>query len=55
MASITVWKLCIQTTSGGVCPAGSKIIQPFVALVGAFVLTGLVGLVYLAARGRRGG
>jgi hypothetical protein len=55
LASFTVWKICVQTSSGGVCPVGSTIIQPVVALVGSFVLTGLFGLLYLASRGRRGG
>ncbi len=55
MASIIIWKYCIATQSGSVCPGGKTVVQPFVALVATFLLVGVVGLIYLALRARRGG
>jgi len=53
MLAIVVGGWCYKTSSEG-CPANTKIVPPFVGLVAAFVLVGLIGIVYLAIRGRRG-
>jgi len=45
--------ICFKT-GNTICPAGSKVIDPVVALVGGFVAVGLVGIIYLMIRGRRG-
>lgn len=45
--------ICFKT-EGKICPAGSKIVEPFVALVGGFVVVGLIGIIWLMFRGRRG-
>jgi hypothetical protein len=54
MLAFVVGNWCIRTKSGALCPAGTKIVPPFIALVAAFVLIGMVGVIYLAIRGRRG-
>jgi hypothetical protein len=45
--------ICIKS-EGKICPAGSTIVEPIVALVGGFVAVGLIGIIWLAIRGRRG-
>jgi len=43
---------CYKTTDAG-CPVGTKVIPPIAGLVGAFVLVGLIGILYLMLRARR--
>ena len=45
---------CVRTSSDALCPAGTKIVEPFVGLIAVFVLIGMLGVIYLAIRGRRG-
>jgi hypothetical protein len=45
--------LCFKTQNT-VCAPGSKEIDPIVGLVGGFVLVGLLGIIWLMFRGRRG-
>ena len=53
MLAIVVGGWCYKTSTVP-CPTGTKIIPPFVGLVSAFVLIGLVAVIYLAMRSRRG-
>jgi hypothetical protein len=53
LAYIKLGGYCYRTNST-LCPPGTKIIPPFVGLIIGFVFIGLVGVVYLAIRGRRG-
>jgi len=53
MLAITLGGWCYKTSSA-LCPPNTKVVPPFVGLVAAFVFIGLVGVVYLAIRGRRG-
>ena len=45
--------ICLRT-EGKICPAGSTVIEPIQALVGGFVAVGLIGIIWLMFRGRRG-
>jgi hypothetical protein len=45
--------ICFKS-SNTICPAGSKVIDPIQALVGGFVAVGLLGIIWLMIRGRRG-
>jgi hypothetical protein len=53
MLALVVGKYCIPT-GNTLCPSDKTVIAPFWALVASFVLVGLVGILYLAIRGRRG-
>lgn len=44
--------VCIQG-DGNVCPPGSYVIQGEYALIGAFVIIAIVGLLWLGRRSRR--
>ena len=52
MLAIVFKGWCYRTTEAG-CPVNTKVIPPIAGLVGAFVLVGLVGILYLALRARR--
>jgi len=53
MFAIVVGGWCYKTTTE-LCPPNTKVIPPFVGLIAGFVVIGLVGVLYLAIRGRRG-
>ena len=53
MSLAIVWHgWCYRTSEVG-CPVGTKVIPPFVGLVGAFIFVGLIGVLYLVLRARR--
>jgi len=54
MLAIVVGGYCYKT-SQALCPPGTKVIAPIAGLIGAFVFIGLIGVIYLAIRGRTGG
>jgi hypothetical protein len=45
--------LCWKTADR-ICPPGSTLVEPVQALVGGFIGVGLIGIIWLAIRGRRG-
>jgi hypothetical protein len=45
--------LCWKTADR-ICPPGSTMVEPIQALVGSFIAVGLIGIIWLAIRGRRG-
>jgi len=48
-----VFKGWCYRTSEAACPSNTRVIPPFVGLIGAFVFVGLVGILYLVLRARR--
>jgi len=50
---LTIFNFCFKTQDA-ICPAGSKVLDPVVGLVGGFVVVGLLGIFWLMFRGRRG-